>query len=147
MVDLTSLFSSLSTSVLDVCRKATTGARTTRARPRTLPDRQRQIRLSDDEVDQMVIDYKSGQPICQLVRMYAVHRTTVLEHLERRGVARRPNVRKLTDGDVNRAAHLYTNGASLVRVGEAFSVNESTIRREFSVAGVQIRPWWGQAYH
>ena len=88
----------------------------------------------------MVVEYESGQTVRQLVRTYAVHRTTVLEHLERRGVVRRQNVRKMTDDSVLRAAHMYANGASLVRVGEAFDVNEATVRREFVAAGIRIRP-------
>ena len=113
--------------------------------PRSLPTHQTQVRLSDDEIDAMVGDYESGQPVRQLVRTYAIHRTTVLDHLERRGVVRRQNVRKMTDDSVLRAAHMYANGVSLVNVGEAFDVNAATIRREFVAAGVGIRPRRGWA--
>lgn len=85
-------------------------------------------------------DYQGGLPVSQLVRKYAVHRTTVLEHLEREGVTRRKSVRKLTDEQVQAAAEMYSNGASLLRVGQSFGVDAATVRREFDIAGVVVRP-------
>jgi hypothetical protein len=87
-----------------------------------------------------VADYQGGRSVRQLVRTYAINRTTVLDHLERRGVARRRNVRKLTDDDVQRAAHMYRSGASLIEVGERFAVDASTLGRELDRAGVRRRP-------
>lgn len=140
MVDLSALFSSPSTPVIALCSRTNASSRKAQLKPRSIPERQHQVRLSEEEANALVVDYQSGLSIPQLVRKFAVHRTTALEHLERRGVARRPNPRKLTDQDVQRASYMYVNGASLVYVGEVFDVNESTIRRELIRAGVRIRP-------
>ncbi len=71
---------------------------------------------------------------------YGIHRTTVLLHLERNGVSRRPSTRKLTDDDVAMAAAAYAVGDSLATVGARLDVNASTVARAFRRAGLPIRP-------
>ena len=88
----------------------------------------------------MLADYVAGHSVEQLTKSYSLHRTTVLEHLEKNGVERRRNIRKLTDQQVAEAAQLYATGISLVHVAEQFDANEGTIRREFANAGVVVRP-------
>jgi hypothetical protein len=63
----------------------------------------------------------------------------VLTHLERAGVSRRANVRKLTDEQVQDAATQYASGLFLKTVAKAFDVNETTVTTEFRKAGVPIR--------
>lgn len=69
----------------------------------------------------------------------------MLEHLKRAGVPRRPHVRKLTGEQVTRAAELYATNLSLVNVAKKFDVNATTLRREFTQAGVTTRPRRGWA--
>lgn len=88
----------------------------------------------------MLADYVAGHSVAQVSKAYNLHRTTVLEHLEKNGVDRRRHVRKLTDDQVQQASVLYATGSSLVRVAARFDVNEATIRREFTKAGVAVRP-------
>ena len=76
----------------------------------------------------------------QIARELGINRETALEHLKRAGIARRPDVRKLTDQLVQAAAHLYATGLSLKNVAKHFNVNETTIRHEFTRAGIQVRP-------
>ena len=95
--------------------------------------------MLEDEVVRLLQDYVAGQSVGQLTKRYQLHRTTVLEHLERGGLQRRPNVRKLTDAQVQCAAKLYASGSSLVSVAEHFGVNARTISREFEEAGVPVR--------
>ena len=52
---------------------------------------------------------------------------------------RRPNVRKLTDEQVARAAELYATNLSLENVAKKFDINPTTLRREFGQAGVPTR--------
>ena len=46
---------------------------------------------------------------------------------------------KLTDQLVQDAGRLYATGLSLENVAAHFNVNESTIRNEFTLAGIQVR--------
>lgn len=108
---------------------------------------QTQHRMIEDEVVRMLADYVAGQSVGQLAKSHRLHRTTVLEHLERNGIDRRPHIRKLTDKQVARAAQLYATGFSLVDVAKQFNVNAATIRREFAKAGIAVRPRRGWANH
>jgi len=90
-------------------------------------------------VDELVAAYRGGSSIRELVAQFGVNRTTALEHLKRRGVARRPATRKLTDEQVQEAAEFYRAGNSLVATGEQFGVDGSTIKREFERFGVETR--------
>ena len=69
---------------------------------------------------------------------FGIHRTTVMAHLERRGVARR-TPRKLTDQLVKDAAHLYTRGETLAEMADRLDVAPSTLTRELRLAGIPIR--------
>ena len=76
----------------------------------------------------------------QLAKEFDINRETALEHLKRAGIARGPNVRKLTDQLIKEAADLYATGLSLKSVAAQFNVNETTVRNEFTRAGIQVRP-------
>lgn len=108
--------------------------------------RQRQVRLSPARVDELALAYQRGATVRELVEQFGVHRTTVLDHLKRRGVARRTNIRKLTDQQVQEATRYYRAGDSLLTTGKRFGVDASTISREFKQAGVPLRPrrGWGR---
>ncbi len=98
-------------------------------------------RLQTIEVDEMVAAYLAGDTVNDLAQRFGVHRTTVMAHLTRRA-AKRPEIStvKWDDETLVAAAHLYTSGASLSRVGERFGVHASTIANRFQRAGVPIRP-------
>jgi AraC-like DNA-binding protein len=72
-----------------------------------------------------------------------VNRTTIITHLDRAGIERRRVTRKMTEDSVARAAKRYGQGASLAVVAQVFGVHASTLAREFSRAGVAIRPRLG----
>ena len=149
-MDLSALLSNLSPKVLDLWKQPIP----TTSRP-SQPARklQRQRRLPDDIVQQLVFRYQGGRTVTQLAHEFGINRDTALEHLIRAGIARRPNVRKLTDQLVQEAAELYATGLSLKNVAEQCNVNETTIRNEFTRAGIPVRPrrGWdsasGVSYH
>lgn len=62
--------------------------------------------LSPDEVAELVEEYRRGAALRDLSRRFGVHRATVDRHLERVGVAKRPQV-KMTPDRVARAAELH----------------------------------------
>ena len=83
--------------------------------------------------------YRDGVSIDGLARRYAIHRTTVIHHLDRAGIARRRVVRKMTDESVALAAARYEQGASLAVVASEFGVHQRTLARELRQAGASIR--------
>jgi uncharacterized protein (DUF433 family) len=101
--------------------------------------RQHQVRLSPARVDELALAYQRGATVQELVEQFGVHRTTVLNHLKRRDVARRANIRKLTDEQVQEAARYYRAGNSLVTTGKRFGVDGTTIARELRQVGVGVR--------
>ncbi len=106
---------------------------------------QAQRRLDPDSIQALVSDYLSGQSVRQLTETWDIHRTTVLDHLERNNIPRRPTVRKLTDTQLKEAADLYRAGNPLKTLGAKYSVDPQTVSRELKKVGVQIRPpgRWG----
>ena len=97
-----------------------------------------QQRLTDTEIDDLVAQYETGSTIDTLAHEFGVHRTTVMEHLKRRGIPRR-SPRKLTGQAVAEAAHLYTSGETLAEVAANLGIAPSTLTRELRRSGIRIR--------
>ncbi len=101
--------------------------------------RQEQRRLDSAQVRDLVAAYLAGVSVPQLSERYEIHRTTVVAHLDRLGVARRGNQCKLTDEDVREAVRLYQRGWSTLRLGQHFNVNPETARKALHRAGLTLR--------
>lgn len=80
----------------------------------------------------MAEEYRAGDTVAVLVERYGVHRTTILGHLERMGVPRRANKRKLTDAQVKDMKRLYRLGLSFAELGRRFGVSGDTAKKELS---------------
>jgi DNA invertase Pin-like site-specific DNA recombinase len=101
------------------------------------PNHQVQKWLTPEQIVGLVEAYRSGSTVKNLAASYEIHRTTVLEHLKRQGVPRRPS--KLNQVDIDKAVRLYELGYSGEAVALELRVGASTIRREIKKAGVEIR--------
>jgi hypothetical protein len=101
--------------------------------------RQRQRRLKPVEVDELVVMYEAGSSVNIVAETYGINRETALLHLERRGVRRRANARKLSDDDVRIAATCYAAGDRMDSLTLRFAVDAKTLRRELERAGVGLR--------
>jgi lambda repressor-like predicted transcriptional regulator len=101
-------------------------------------------KLTPLTVAELVKAYEAGATVRELVFQFGMHRATVLAHLERQGVPRRPQLRKLPDDQVAEAAALYTAGLSLADVGRRLDVSAGTVRKELLHAGVSVRPRMGR---
>jgi IS30 family transposase len=101
---------------------------------------QDQRRLDPDQILNLVTEYTQGRSVAQLSRSWNIHRTTVMDHLERNDVQRRPHRRKMTNTQVKQAAKHYIAGKSLTSLGSRYNVGPQTISRELKKIGVQIRP-------
>lgn len=99
-----------------------------------------QRHLSEAATDEIVRGYVEGSSINRLAAQLGVDRTTIISHLNRRGIERRKIVRKLTDPAVAEAAKRYRSGESLKAVAALFGVDSRTLARKFRRAGVDIRP-------
>lgn len=104
-----------------------------------------QRRLDPDQILNLVAEYFQGRSVAQLSRSWKIHRTTVMDHLKRNDIPRRPAKRKMTDTQVEQAAERYRAGESLAKLGTRYDVDPQTISRELKKIGVQIRPpgRWG----
>ncbi len=110
-----------------------------RACPPQIPSLQHQRRLSTQEASKLDSWYREGASVNELAHEFGIHRTTVLAHLDRQDVKRRPSIRRLTNDDVANATRSYKQGISLKVVGAMFGVNAETLRREFQKANLPVR--------
>lgn len=100
---------------------------------------QRQRRLKPTEVDALVVMYEAGSSVAAVAASCGINRETVLLHLQRRGVRRRADVRKLDDEDVRELARQYEAGDSMSSLSLKFAADPKTLRRELVAAGVTLR--------
>lgn len=105
-----------------------------------------QHRLETQEILELVQAYVAGSTVKQLTARFRLDRTTVLAHLDRQGITRRPNGRKLSDEEVAEAARLYRDGWSLRRLGQHLGVDDETVRQRLLKAGVQLRAQRGTSH-
>jgi hypothetical protein len=99
--------------------------------------RQSQRRLRRPEIDELVAGYLPGSTVYELADGFSIHRHTVSEILERRGVARR--YKKLSPEQVDLACALYRGGLSLTKVGVQLERRAETVRQALLKAGIEMR--------
>jgi lambda repressor-like predicted transcriptional regulator len=99
--------------------------------------RQVQRRLTPEQVDQLLAEYKAGISMQHLARRWDLHRTTVAEHLRRAGVPVRH--RRITDGQLEDATRLYREGWSCQRLAERYDCDDETVRQSLRRAGITLR--------
>jgi DNA-binding CsgD family transcriptional regulator len=107
--------------------------------PRTL---RRQRRLSPEQVDELIASYQVGVPINDLAAQFEIHRSTVLDHVNRAGTRRRYPALEVRD--VEEAAELYRTGQSLRNIGIHFGIHASTVRQYLVRAGIKLRDCQGR---
>jgi hypothetical protein len=106
-----------------------------------------QRRLSGENVDDLVRAYLNGSSINSLAAQLHINRTTIIGHLDRRGIERRKVVRKMNGRSIRHAAKYYEAGESLKVVAIRFNVDARTLAREFKRADIDIRPRRGWHSH
>lgn len=104
--------------------------------------RQRQRRLRQSEVEEVVAAYQAGTTLKELAASHHVHRLTISAVLERSGIERR--YRKLTNDDLDRVRNLYEQGTSMAAIAKQFEVNPSTIWHHLRRLGVTMRDVHGR---
>ena len=101
---------------------------------------QRQRRMTRSQVDNLVDLYATGINARQLAAAFGINRDTALRHLQRRGVPSRATVRKLTDELLATATRRYLAGEPMTSLSDDLGINPTTLRRELSRTGIQLRP-------
>jgi DNA-binding CsgD family transcriptional regulator len=99
-----------------------------------------QGRLRAPDIDALVDRYRAGDTIIQLADRFGINRTTVIAHLDRRGVQRRAIAKQWDHETLTSAARTYQNGYSLADIAAQFGLDPSTVANRFRRAGVPIRP-------
>jgi hypothetical protein len=110
--------------------------------PRRTPEAPRTPRqvvrkLQPHEVDSLAAKYLAGAGVKELATRYRVHRTTVTALLFRAGVTMRQ--RGLTADQISESAQRYREGWPVVRIGEQFGVDGTTVWRSLRQRGVVMR--------
>ena len=109
---------------------------------RTGPIRQRQRRLTEDQVKQMAVRYHEGATVYELAKEFGIRRATVSERLKKAGVSMRcqPPRSEL----IISMTGLYESGLSLAEVGVRTGTSPGTVRRYLLIHGVQMRDSHGR---
>lgn len=102
------------------------------------PTRRVQRRLTPTETDEMLAAYDAGDRVIDIAARFGVSRTTVIDHVGRRGLPRRSDA-GWSDDELRAAANLYANGHALAAVGHQFGVDASTVANRFRRAGLPVR--------
>ena len=98
--------------------------------------RQAQRRLSPAELEALIAEYEAGARVCELAKVYDLHRTTVAKHVARAGKTRPV----MTQEQIDEAVVLYRDGWTLHSIGQRLGVADQTIRRALVERAVTIRP-------
>jgi hypothetical protein len=105
-----------------------------------------QRRLRPTDIDALIDRYRAGDTINELAYRFAVNRTTVIAHLDRRGIERRAIATQWDHQTLTLAARNYADGSSLADIAAQFGLDPSTVANRFRRAGIPIRPRRGWDY-
>lgn len=89
--------------------------------------RQRQVRLTEAEIDKLVADYHSGSTHKELSEKYGCSKQVVGRYLKKAGVNVR--ARFFTQGQVDEMVRLHEKGLSIWAIGKELGYHHSTVRR------------------
>jgi len=103
-------------------------------------------KLSPTERAQLTEQYRIGKSALELARQFKMHRHTVAAHLERGGVAVRPQL-KMTPRLIERAKQLYADGQSLAVIAKQLGVEASTIGKALKRNSIKLRPPVADRWH
>ena len=102
-----------------------------------------QRRLAAEELDALLGSYERGTPVNTLADEFRIHRSKVLDHVNRSPARRRYPA--LDDKGVQTAKQLYHAGLSLRDVGLTLEVHASTVRAKLLSVGVPMRDQQGRS--
>jgi radical SAM superfamily enzyme with C-terminal helix-hairpin-helix motif len=98
---------------------------------------QDQKRLTEDEVTEVIAEYRAGATILELATQHGCDRKTVIRYLKLHCVEVRH--RRMSSAQIDEAVVLYKSGLSLIRVGKAVGADPKTVKARLMEAGVPMR--------
>lgn len=101
--------------------------------------RQKQVRLRPEQVDELVEAYVAGALQQELCTRFGIHDTTLRAHLRRRGALKRRPYRKLRGDLLEEARRLYADGLSLRAVASEVGVSREAVRSGLLASGDVLR--------
>lgn len=117
--------------------------------PRSAPDyegvvaiRQRQRRLTPDELTRVAERYIAGATVYELAAEFGCHRATIAERLKLAGVTMRHQ--PTTTEQVDEIVRLYESGLSMAKVAQQVGVSARTVFNYLRDRGVQSRDVHGR---
>jgi len=96
-------------------------------------------KLKPAEIADLIRSYQGGSSIKGLGRTYRIHEQTVRAHLERAGLALRPQ-RVLSEQQTIEIVALYAEGQSMRELAAQYNVSYASVRNYLLGAGVELRP-------
>jgi DNA-directed RNA polymerase specialized sigma24 family protein len=96
--------------------------------------RQVQVRLTDEQLDEVTAGYEAGLNLNELATAFGADRRTLANRLEARGVQRRH--RRLSGVQIHEAITLYGEGWSLARIATRLGVYPQSVRYRLQRSGV-----------
>lgn len=107
---------------------------------RNEPSLQKQVRLTETQIAELLEAYKKGDSVYALARRFGVHRTTVSEHLHRAGVPTRAvRLVVLDDQTRDRVLDAARSGMAVKRIATLVGATERVVARTLDEAGVPRR--------
>lgn len=119
-------------------------ARASTGRPvPTRPAAPRGHRKLSARTKQEIVDrYEAGERVVDIAKALSLHKVTVIDHLDRANVERRP--RSMSETQIDDAVRLYASGLSLASIGTQLGFNASTVRSMILRRGVKTRDSHGR---
>ena len=103
------------------------------------PPRRVKYRLDRAAIANICAQYQAGSHPSELAREYGIAKNTVVQLLIREGIPIRHRKTGLSAEQTVEAIQLYSDGRSLVQVGQAMGVSQSSVWDALKRAGVPMR--------
>lgn len=98
--------------------------------------------LRGEQLQKLIAAYEAGGTVRAVAKQFGITPQTASSLLKCQGVVIRDT--RLSEEDIDKAAHLYATGLSLARVAERVNSNAETVRRQLRKRGVKMRDAHGQ---
>ena len=112
-----------------VARLLTDGPPDASAPSTALKPRQRQIRLTKDQIDRLCTAYLAGQSVAELSREHRINVKTATKHLADRGIKIRTATVNLTAADYSTLLHLKSIGWNNVQIAKYYGATRQAVQQ------------------
>jgi DNA-binding CsgD family transcriptional regulator len=103
--------------------------------------KQKQKRLSAEEIAQLISLYQSGMTVYDLADKFDCNRQTVSAHLKANGIKLRRQ--RLSEKQVDEIIRLYQSGISCLKVGEMLGIDSTSVHNYLVKCGIPRRSTHG----